>query len=69
MKGWPTDMSHELTPAQRQELFDLLLAEFRSARDTATAGGVPETAIMKAAAQRRHLLGAPDAPDDGWVGD
>jgi len=62
-------MSQQLSPAQRQAIFDLLLRELRRARDAAVDGGVPHAEVTGFVDEHRELLeaggaGAPPA-DEG----
>jgi hypothetical protein len=65
-KGRPAQMSQELSAAQRQEIFDLLLDELRRARDAALAGGASDATVEDVADRRRHQFGGrpPEAADD-----
>jgi hypothetical protein len=58
-------MSPKPSGEQRQAVFDLLLAELRSARDAAVDDGADEAEIEDAADARRLMLdGSDPAPDD-----
>jgi hypothetical protein len=56
-------MSQELTPAQRQEMFDLLLGELRRASDAASVSGYRTRRIADVTEHRSSRLVVPDVVD------
>jgi hypothetical protein len=68
------DMAEELTPAQRQKVFELLVGELRSAHDAArvtpadAAADSADSEVADIDEETRELQGARDAPDAGTLG-
>ena len=58
-------MSRELSPAEQQQLFELLLRELHRARESALADGVAPAAFDDLIDERQRALASEDDGDAG----